>query len=177
MVSGAINSNRDHSCISAMNPDVQPKSSSDPDFTVVMGSNSEATHLSSLFTSFTSSDIALPTGHEPSVFLFLPYHTIHLLTIVVAATTRCPWNPGKTAPGLCVVLLVLLNTSWPSLQRDHNSTQMPCAEVPSGFLVGGVVLLESSKGLGLESPDCGLVASHPPQPHGMEWKCYSQFSL
>lgn len=152
MVSGAINSNRDHSCISAMNPDVHAKSSSDPDFTA-MGS-SVTTHLSLLFTSFTSSDMALPTGHEPSVFLFLPYHTMHLLTIVLAATIRCPWSPGKTAPGPYVVLLVLLSISWPSLQRDHNSTELPCAEVSSGLLVSAVALLKSSQGPGLEKPDC-----------------------
>lgn len=48
-----------------------------PDITIVLGSN-QATHISSILTAFTSSDMALSTGYEP--FCLSLSHTCHTHT-------------------------------------------------------------------------------------------------
>lgn len=52
----------------------------------------QATYLSLLLTTFTSSDMPLSTAHEPSVSFSLPYHTIHVL-IIIAPDWRALQRP------------------------------------------------------------------------------------
>ena len=93
----------------------------------------EATLICLLLTAFTSSDLPLPTGHEPFCLFSLPYHTVHLYIIIVP---------------VCLVLSMgLLPLSHLGSGQDHLSSSEPW-EVPLWPARGSCCLTQSVMVLG-----------------------------
>lgn len=124
---------RDCGCIRAMNPDMDlssshgPQQQPGPGNTMALGGN-KATHISPLLTSFSSSDVPLPTGHEP-LSLSVPYHTIHLFNIIVLI---CPAPQSAECPRVF--------SSEPEAEGPRAAGESPCPAQP-GMALGRIMLL------------------------------------
>lgn len=147
VVSGAMDINRNFSCIRALNPDTgpphQPRQRHHHGLI--------ATHLNLLPISLASSDVPVATGHEPFC-LSLSHPALYIIVPIWLAPQGARWDyvffsdPGAEHRALHVGLCILLSSSlrWaePCFLIEKGS-QCLTNRLGGRFLVRGEVLLES----------------------------------